>query len=223
MESLFSYSSISAAGALEPGPARAQRPDAHRPAPITTPWLWARWLRPRRRLSGPIPCWPRPPPLPRHRQDQEAELFRGKPDQRGKQARELAPSMSSLILISHVKEGWTWPGNTGWGEHRRYHPPAPRHQPHQLFLPQGPDPGAKPNQAKMEDYRYPGPRPRPRKPGWYFWRTRWRRLRTLTDPTRPVSRAWSEDHQHVFADGQLDECELTLKTCTTLPEASTRS
>ena len=56
----------------------------------------------------------------------------------------LAPSMSSLILISHVKEGVELAQAAPPGQdHYRYHQPAPRNEPHFLLLHEGPGSSSK--------------------------------------------------------------------------------
>jgi cyclic-di-AMP phosphodiesterase PgpH len=72
---------------------------------------------------------------------------------------------------------------------------------------------AKPNQVKMEDYRYPGPRPQTKEAGLVLLADQVEAAsRTLTDPTPArIQGMVQKIINNVFADGQLDECELTLK------------
>src|SRR5665647_1736340 len=72
----------------------------------------------------------------------------------------LAPSMSSLILLSHVKDGVDLARKHRLGENiadiiRQHHGTNLI----SYFFHKAKTQGAKPNQVKMEDYRYPGPRP----------------------------------------------------------------
>ena len=79
--------------------------------------------------------------LSRRRQDQKAGLFRGKPDGRGKQAREAGPLHEQPDPhLPRQGRGGTGPETPFGRGHRRHHPPAPRHQLHQLLLSTRPRP-----------------------------------------------------------------------------------
>ena len=127
----------------------------------------------------------------------------------------LAPSMSSLILISHVKDGV---------ELARQHKLSPeiidiiqQHHGTSLiaYFYQKANSGRTPDQAEIniEDYRYPGPKPQTREAG----------LVMLADSVEAASRSLPDPNpariqgmvqkliNNIFSDGQLDECELTLK------------
>ncbi|MCB2187386.1 MAG: HDIG domain-containing protein [Deltaproteobacteria bacterium] len=128
----------------------------------------------------------------------------------------LAPSMSALILISHVKEGVEIARRHRLGQpiidiiaqhhgtrliHFFYHKAMEERQ--KAGKPE-PDP---------EAYRYPGPRPQTREAG----------LVMLADTVEAATRALpgaspariqglvQTQINKVFSEGQLDECELTLK------------
>jgi hypothetical protein len=127
----------------------------------------------------------------------------------------LAPSMSSLILISHVKDGV---------ELARKHKLSREiidiiQQHHGTSLiayfyhkAQNCRNTAQP-EINIEDYRYPGPKPQTREAG----------LVMLADAVEAASRSLVEPNpariqglvqkimNNIFSDGQLDECELTLK------------
>jgi putative nucleotidyltransferase with HDIG domain len=126
----------------------------------------------------------------------------------------LAPSMSSLILISHVKDGVDLARKHRLGENiadiiRQHHGTNLI----SYFFHKAKTQAAKPNQAKMEDYRYPGPRPQTKEAGLVLLADQVEAAsRTLTDPTPArIQGMVQKIINNVFADGQLDECELTLK------------
>ena len=126
----------------------------------------------------------------------------------------LAPSMSSLILISHVKDGVDlarkYKLGEGIAEIIRQH-----HGTNMIsyFFHKAKTQAANPNQVKMEDYRYPGPRPQTKEAGLVMLADQVEAAsRTLTDPTSArIQGLVQKIINNVFADGQLDECELTLK------------
>jgi putative nucleotidyltransferase with HDIG domain len=126
----------------------------------------------------------------------------------------LAPSMSSLILISHVKDGVDLARKHRLGESiadiiRQHHGTNTI----SYFFHKAKTQAAKPNQVKMEDYRYPGPRPQTKEAGLVLLADQVEAAsRTLTDPTPArIQGMVQKIINNVFADGQLDECELTLK------------
>ncbi|MFH1139418.1 MAG: HDIG domain-containing metalloprotein [Pseudomonadota bacterium] len=127
----------------------------------------------------------------------------------------LAPSMSALILMSHVKDGV---------ELARKHKLSPEiadiiRQHHGTSLISFFFQKAKNSRAEdqpeinIEDYRYPGPKPQTREAG----------LVMLADAVEAASRSVPDPNparvqgmvqkivNNIFSDGQLDECELTLK------------
>ncbi|MEW6388369.1 MAG: HDIG domain-containing metalloprotein [Thermodesulfobacteriota bacterium] len=126
----------------------------------------------------------------------------------------LAPSMSSLILISHVKDGVELARKNLLGDHiidiiQQHHGTSFI----SYFYHKAKSQAANPQQVKIEDYRYPGPRPQTKEAG----------LVLLADQVEAASKTLVEPNpariqgmvqkivNNVFADGQLDECELTLK------------
>ncbi|MFQ5847203.1 MAG: HD family phosphohydrolase [Candidatus Methylomirabilales bacterium] len=127
----------------------------------------------------------------------------------------LSPSLSSLIVISHVKDGIEMAL-----EHRL--PPAivdliPQHHGTRLVTyfyekakeSQDPDLG----EVKEEDYRYPGPKPQTREAAILMLADAVdAAARTLTDPTPArVQGLVQRIVNSVFTEGQLSECDLTLK------------
>ncbi len=126
----------------------------------------------------------------------------------------LAPSMSSLILISHVKDGVDLARKHQLGEGlaeiiRQHHGTNLI----SYFYHKAKTQAANPNQVKIEDYRYPGPRPQTKEAGLVLLADQVEAAsRTLTDPTPArIQGMVQKIVNNVFADGQLDECELTLK------------
>ncbi|WP_373499716.1 HD family phosphohydrolase [Desulfococcus sp.] len=125
----------------------------------------------------------------------------------------LAPSMSSLILISHVKEGVELARKHKLGKEiinaiqqhhgtsliRFFYDKAVKLRGEQA--------------VKMENFRYPGPKPETREIG----------LVMLADVVEAASRTLENPNpsriqglvqsliNKIFSDGQLDHCELTLK------------
>ncbi len=126
----------------------------------------------------------------------------------------LAPSMSSLILISHVKDGVDLARKHRLGEAiaeiiRQHHGTNMI----SFFYHKAKTQAAHPNQVKMEDYRYPGPRPQTKEAGLVLLADQVEAAsRALEDPTPARIQGMVQKMiNNVFADGQLDECELTLK------------
>ena len=125
----------------------------------------------------------------------------------------LSPSMSALILISHVKQGAEMGIQHRLGQEvtdiiRQHHGTSTIKYFYQKALSQ---PDAPP--PNIEDFRYPGPRPR----------TREAALVMLADIVEASSRTLNEPtptrlRQHIdaiikniYSSGQLDESELTFK------------
>ncbi|RJQ85694.1 MAG: HDIG domain-containing protein [Desulfobacteraceae bacterium] len=125
----------------------------------------------------------------------------------------LAPSMSSLILTSHVKDGVELAQKNALGQIiidtiQQHHGTSLIHYFYEKAKQlKGED------AVKIEDYRYPGPKPQTKEIG----------LVMLADVVEAASRSLENPTaarirglvQHlinkVFSDGQLDNCELTLK------------
>ncbi|MEE9274948.1 MAG: HDIG domain-containing metalloprotein, partial [bacterium] len=126
----------------------------------------------------------------------------------------LNPSMSALILISHVKEGV---------EMGRSHK-LPKEiinlikQHHgttliRFFYDKAQKAGGDGAEIPEEAYRYPGPRPQTREAGILMLADMVEATsRTLQDPS-PARLAGMVERavQMAFADGQFDECDLTLR------------
>ena len=127
----------------------------------------------------------------------------------------LSPSMSALILISHMKEGVELAR-----EHRIGLPIIEIiRQSHGTSLitffyqkAKGLEtPGAPP--VEERDFRYPGPKPQTREAGLVLLADCVEAAsRTLANPTASrIQGLVQKIINNIFIDGQLDECELTLK------------
>jgi len=130
----------------------------------------------------------------------------------------LAPSMSSLILISHVKDGVDLAREHKLGREiisiiEQHHGTNIisyfYHKAKERMLSRS----GKVTDVKEEDFRYPGPKPQTKEAGLVMLADMVEAAsRSLIDPT--PSRIQGMVHKiinKVFSDGQLDECELTLK------------
>jgi len=128
----------------------------------------------------------------------------------------LAPRMSSLILISHVKEGVELA--------KKYKLPQPvidiiqQHHGTSIqtyFYEKAKEMHERDPSVPVteEDFRYPGPKPKTRVAALILMADAVEAAsRVLTDPTPTrVSALVDRIINHCFIDGQLDECELTLK------------
>jgi putative nucleotidyltransferase with HDIG domain len=126
----------------------------------------------------------------------------------------LAPSMSALILISHVKEGVELAR-----DHRVGRPIVDIiQQSHgtalMSFFYQKAKTQASEGQVIHErDFRYPGPKPQSREAGLVMLADCVEAAcRTLVNPTPDrIQGLVQKIINNIFIDGQLDECELTLK------------
>jgi putative nucleotidyltransferase with HDIG domain len=127
----------------------------------------------------------------------------------------LAPSMSSLILIGHIKDG------VEMAYLNKLEAPIidiiSQHHGTSLityFYQKALDlKGGDSNQVSMEDFRYPGPKPQTREAGLVLLADGIEAAsRTLVDPTPArIQGLVQKIIQNAFSDGQLDECDLTLK------------
>jgi putative nucleotidyltransferase with HDIG domain len=127
----------------------------------------------------------------------------------------LAPSLSRAIVISHVKEGMEIA--------RAYGLPEvlvdliPQHHGTRLvhYFYQRAKETADPDLRAVQeaDYRYPGPKPQTREAAILMLADAVEAAaRTLTDPTPArIQGAVQKIINGIFVDGQLDECDLTLR------------
>jgi hypothetical protein len=125
----------------------------------------------------------------------------------------LAPSMSSLILIAHIKDGVEIAKENKLGQ--IIHDTIRQHHGTSLikyFYEKAKQLKGEEN-VNIDNYRYPGPKPQTREAG----------LVMLADVVEAASRALENPTpsriqglvqnliNKIFSDGQLDACELTLK------------
>jgi len=125
----------------------------------------------------------------------------------------LSPSMSALILISHVKEGAELARQQRLGQPlsdiiRQSHGTALIKFFYQKAVEQMPD-----QVVDEHEFRYPGPKPQTREAGLVLLADAVEAAsRTLNDPTPArIQGLVQKIINNIFIDGQLDECELTLK------------
>jgi len=127
----------------------------------------------------------------------------------------LAPSMSALILISHIKEGAELARENRLGQQiidiiRQHHGTALI----KFFYERAKSQAVSSGQIVEEkDFRYPGPKPQTREAGIVMLADCVEAAsRTLANPTPDrIQGLVQKLINNIFIDGQLDECELTLK------------
>ncbi|MGA2936434.1 MAG: HDIG domain-containing metalloprotein [Syntrophobacteraceae bacterium] len=134
----------------------------------------------------------------------------------------LAPSMSSLILISHVKDGIELAKQHHLGKEiiniiSQHHGKSFI----SFFYNKAVETREKAQSAKpsplppidADDYRYPGPKPQTKEAGLVLLADVVEAAcRSLTEPTPArIQGLVNRLINGIFSDGQLDECELTLK------------
>jgi putative nucleotidyltransferase with HDIG domain len=127
----------------------------------------------------------------------------------------LAPSLSRAILMSHVKEGVEMA--RAYGLPQVLVDLIPQHHGTRLVTyfyqraKEAADPGLQ--AVKEEDYRYPGPKPQTREAAILMLADAVEAAaRTLADPTPArIQGAAQKIINGIFVDGQLDECDLTLR------------
>jgi putative nucleotidyltransferase with HDIG domain len=138
----------------------------------------------------------------------------------------LTPSMSSLILISHVKDGMELARENRLGQ-RIAHIIQQHHGTSLIsYFYQKAKEKENPEMDALneEDFRYPGPKPQTKEAG----------IVMLADAVEAASRSLSEPTparikslvqriiNNIFLDGQLEECELSLKDLHRIDEIFTR-
>lgn len=130
----------------------------------------------------------------------------------------LAPSMSSLILISHIKDGVELAKKHKLGREiidiiQQHHGTTLITYFYEKAKEQGGKKGGKTHRVKEEDFRYPGPKPQTKEAALVLLADVVEAAsRTLVDPTAArIQGMVQKIINKVFSDGQLNECELTLK------------
>ena len=127
----------------------------------------------------------------------------------------LTPSMSALILISHIKEGAELAREKRLGQPiidiiRQHHGTGLIKYFYERAKKQAEVSG---NSVDERDFRYPGPKPQTREAGIVMLADCVEAAsRTLVNPTPDrIQGMVQKIINRIFTDGQLDECELTLK------------
>jgi putative nucleotidyltransferase with HDIG domain len=130
----------------------------------------------------------------------------------------LAPSMSNLILISHVKEGVELALEHNLGREiidiiQQHHGKCLITYFYQKAREQAVNRTGKNSQVKQEDFRYPGPKPQTKEAGLVMLADMAEAaVRSLVEPSPArIQGTVQKIINKAFSDGQLDECELTLK------------
>ena len=125
----------------------------------------------------------------------------------------LAPSMSSLILTSHIKYGVEIARENKLGQIiidtiRQHHGTSIIKYFYEKARQQKGD-----DSVHIDDFRYPGPKPQTREAGLVMLADVVEAAsRTLDNPTPSRIRGLIKNLiNNILSDGQLDECELTLK------------
>lgn len=138
----------------------------------------------------------------------------------------LSPSMSSLILISHVKDGVELARENHLGD--KITNIIQQHHGTSLitYFYQKAKEKENPEMSPIneEDFRYPGPKPQTKEAGIVMLADAVEAAsRTLTDPTPArIKSLVQRIINNIFLDGQLEECELTLKDLHNIEESFTR-
>ncbi len=127
----------------------------------------------------------------------------------------LSPHMSALILISHIKEGESLAREKRLGQPiidviRQHHGTALIKFFYEKAKTQAEATG---QQVDPQEFRYPGPKPQTREAGLVMLADAVEAAsRTLVNPTPDRIQGMVQKLiNRIFTDGQLDECELTLK------------
>ncbi len=135
-------------------------------------------------------------------------------NQKGKNKHDkLAPSMSSLILIAHVKDGVEIAKKNKLGSVildtiKQHHGTSLI----KFFYEKAKQRRGE-DSVKIDDFRYPGPKPQTREAGLVMLADAVEAAsRTLENPTPSRIQGLVQNLiNKIFSDGQLDACELTLK------------
>ena len=134
----------------------------------------------------------------------------------------LAPSMSALIILSHVKKGTELAEHYNLGQDitdiiRQHHGTRVIRYFYQKALNLG-------EKARESDYSYPGPRPQSKEAAILMLADSVEASsRTLTEPTPARLRAHIDTIiKGIFSEGQLDESELTFRDLHYLSESFQR-
>jgi len=139
----------------------------------------------------------------------------------------LSPSMSALIIMAHVKDGIKLAKE--YKLPQRIIDMIPQHHGTNLITyfynkaKELEDPTVQ--QVHEGDYRYPGPKPRTREAAIVMLADKVEAAsRVLAEPTpQRISGLVQRIVSNIFMDGQLDECDLTLRDLQNINEGFTRT
>ncbi len=133
----------------------------------------------------------------------------------------LTPSMSALVLISHAKQGMELAEQHHLGKEvtdiiRQHHGTGLIRYFYEKARQQAEGPA-----PKIEDFSYPGPRPQSREAAIVMLADAVEASsRTLKDPSPTLLRRHIDSIiKGIYADGQLDDADLTFKDLTNLAES----
>lgn len=139
----------------------------------------------------------------------------------------LAPDVSARILISHVTEGVELANKHRLGEEiieiiRQHHGTSLISYFYQKAKNME---GIKIPEVNEKDYRYPGPKPKSKEAGLVMLADAVEAAsKTIPDPTPAnIHSMVQRIINRVFVDGQLDECELTLKDLNAIAKSFNRA
>src|ERR1700690_3982354 len=135
----------------------------------------------------------------------------------------LTPHMSSMIITNHVKEGVELARQAKLPESiidiiKQHHGTSVISYFYQKAREQEHD-----SSPAEQDYKYPGPKPQTRVAALVMMADAVEAAsKVLTDPTPArISALVDKVINHIYLDGQLDECELTLKDISAIKEKFT--
>jgi cyclic-di-AMP phosphodiesterase PgpH len=146
---------------------------------------------------------------------------------RGNKHDRLSPSMSALIIMAHVKDGIKLAKE--YKLPQRIIDMIPQHHGTNLIsyfynkAKEQEDPTVQ--QVHEEDYRYPGPKPQTREAAIVMLADKVEAAsRVLAEPTsQRITGLVQRITSSIFMDGQLDECDLTLRDLQKINEAFGRT
>ncbi len=138
----------------------------------------------------------------------------------------LSPKMSGLIIISHVKDGCELASQAKLGKQiiniiRQHHGTTIVSY---FYDKAKKDKDESIRSLSESDFRYPGPKPQTKEAGLIMLGDVIEASsRTLSNPTPARIRSLVRERiESIYMDGQLDECELTLRNLNTIAETFTK-
>ena len=152
-------------------------------------------------------------------------FIENQPNNENKHAK-LSPKMSSLIIISHVKDGCELAAEAklGWQIINIIRESHGTSVVSYFYDKAKKDKDISIRSLSENDFRYPGPKPQTKEAGLVMLGDVVEASsRTLSNPTPARIRSLVRERiERIYTDGQLDDCELTLKNLNTIAETFTR-